>query len=458
MNTDKKPLCLVRLAAWALALTYIWWLLHWSIRTEHYFFADDWDWLYRAALLTLEEQFTLLPRYVLNDRPIGALVFRVLYQVFGLNPAPYQWLCVALHLINITLLAALARRFLRSWWAAAATALAYGTWSSAIEAATWMSAVFDLLCCTFVLLVALTFDAPRRGLRIASVILTYLAMRTKENAIVIPAFLVVIIMTSYPRRDWIAVAKRTLWPHLLLGLVLAACYAPLLMRHQTVETASNLYRMQFTPRAFFGGLYYYTSTMFYGRPWPVGRLIRWTIALAALAAGAAWRTRATLVGLAGFVLFLVGVIFMPNQRQALYLYVPAAFFVLALGGALERAAERLPVAPAWREAVAVAAILFFVAALPHRALMERRSEWILSHTARARRDMEVFRAHVPSLRPDARIAIIGFPADYHVFQTPGCSVLKVFYRVHTVRCEASVDGAGADVVVRYRPEGIEVDR
>jgi hypothetical protein len=105
----------VRRGAWALALGYVWWLLRWSVRPEHYFFADDWDWLYRAALFPWKGQFSLLPQYVPNDRPMGALVFRVLYRAFGLNPVPFHWFCVLLHLTNVMLVAALGQRLMRSW-------------------------------------------------------------------------------------------------------------------------------------------------------------------------------------------------------------------------------------------------------------------------------------------------------------------------------------------------------
>src|SRR5262249_44754306 len=106
-----------RCIAWAIALAYVWWLLAWSVRPEHFFFADDWDWLYRASL-PLSDPFTLLPQYAYNDRPIGALVFRTLYRAFGLAPARFHWTLLALHLLNTTLVLTLAQRLVRSWWLA----------------------------------------------------------------------------------------------------------------------------------------------------------------------------------------------------------------------------------------------------------------------------------------------------------------------------------------------------
>jgi hypothetical protein len=148
-----------RYGAWALALVYAWWFFRWSVRGDHFFFADDWDWFRRAEFFTLKQQWSLLPQYYLNDRPVGALIIRALYRTFGLNPAPSNWLCLGLHLANMTLLLALARRLIRSWWVAAATALAYGTWSAALRGVSWFADIFDLLGLTQILLTMLA--SPR---------------------------------------------------------------------------------------------------------------------------------------------------------------------------------------------------------------------------------------------------------------------------------------------------------
>jgi hypothetical protein len=129
-----------------------------------------------------------------------------------------------------------------------------------------------------------------------------------------------------------------------------------------------------------------------------------------------------------------------------------------LGGASEAAAARLRAAPKMCEAAAVATMLLCVVALPHRAHMRARADWLLENTARAKKDLEAFRARVPSIRPDARVVLVGFPDGYNVFRTPGCSVLKVVYHVDPVRCEFDGETAGADVVVVWRNEGVQVQQ
>jgi len=260
------------------------------------------------------------------------------------------------------------------------------------------------------------------------------------------------VMVTHPWREWAREAVRALWPHLAVLAVMASLYIPMVAAHQNSADPDETYRMEFTPRVFLDGLYYYVSRMMYGRPWPVGRLIRWSVMAAAMAAGVAWRVRATLIGIAGFVIFLGPVIFLARQRDPLYLYIPAAFFVMALGGAAEAAAERMHL----NDWAAAAMMLLCVVALPHVAYMQRSADWMIENTIRARQDLEAFRAHCKSLKPGARVALIGFPDGYNLFRTPGCSVLKVTYRVDPVSCVFTEDASGADVVVVYRGESIEV--
>jgi len=453
-----------------LALAYAAWLLGWSVRREHFFFADDWDWLYRADLLTLKEQFWLVPRYPYNDRPIGALVVRVMYRIFGLNPVPFHVLCLGLHLANMTLLLAVARRILSSWWVSAATALAFGVWSAAVAGATWIADIFDVLGCAWVLLATLTFLSKRPVVRASSVLFYILAARTKEATLGLPAVLLVLVLLKWRSQSWLQPAfdrlsersgdeaggaKRapltSLLPHISVALFLTVVYVPIMIEHQ--KNPDVTYRMEISPKTFVDGLFYYFSRLMYGGPWPIGRLIRWTIAIAALLAGVAWRPRAALLGLAGFVIYLGPVIFMARQRDAIYLYMPTAFLSLAFGAAAEAVAARWSLRDV---PVAGAMAAFCLLALPHQAHMRSKAGWILQNTAQAERDLTSFRSRVPALKSGARIRLENFPDGYNVFRTPGCSVLKVAYHVDPVHCEFSNRAAPADVVVVRQGGGIEV--
>src|SRR6185436_3312981 len=62
-----------------------------------YFAPDEMMNLYAAWFPSIAQLFR-------NDRPVGALVYRALFGLFGLNPVPYRIVCLALLLCNLALL------------------------------------------------------------------------------------------------------------------------------------------------------------------------------------------------------------------------------------------------------------------------------------------------------------------------------------------------------------------
>ncbi len=70
-------------------------------------FAGDGLWAYFAPddMMNLYGAWSGSAADVLQgDRPLGALVYRGLFAMFGLNPLPYRVLCFALMLANTALL------------------------------------------------------------------------------------------------------------------------------------------------------------------------------------------------------------------------------------------------------------------------------------------------------------------------------------------------------------------
>src|SRR5438105_4264924 len=46
----------------------------WLLDSRNFFYADDWQWLWRAEFLPLAQHFGILPVMVYNDRPIGVML------------------------------------------------------------------------------------------------------------------------------------------------------------------------------------------------------------------------------------------------------------------------------------------------------------------------------------------------------------------------------------------------
>ena len=75
----------------------------WSLSPEHFFRADDWDWLSNAALLRVPGYADLWPRWIYNDRPCGALLITAVYRLAGLDNVVFHGVWVAIHLLNTLL-------------------------------------------------------------------------------------------------------------------------------------------------------------------------------------------------------------------------------------------------------------------------------------------------------------------------------------------------------------------
>src|SRR5438874_6676856 len=162
-------------------------VLRWSLNPDNYFYADDWNWLNYAANSPIREWLHALPTYVYNDRPVGALFIRALYNLFGLNQVAFHAAYLALHLLNVVLAFFLGRILLKSDKAAFCSVLLFGCWGSALQAPMWVAAIFDLACCTFTLSAILAHLAGKSPWLTALFFIA--AIRTKEFAIMIPLLL-----------------------------------------------------------------------------------------------------------------------------------------------------------------------------------------------------------------------------------------------------------------------------
>ncbi|MRD45831.1 hypothetical protein GHT07_00960 [Caenimonas koreensis DSM 17982] len=60
-----------------------------ELGARHFFFADDWGWLYLAEFAPVTQIVSILPQQVYNDRPVGALFIKLLYRLFGLEPRAF---------------------------------------------------------------------------------------------------------------------------------------------------------------------------------------------------------------------------------------------------------------------------------------------------------------------------------------------------------------------------------
>ncbi len=311
----------------------------WLLDPRIFFFADDWNWLWRAEFLPWGGTFSFLPTAAYNDRPIGAVVVKVMYETFGLDRHRFQHALIFLHALNCVLLYVITVRYMGRVGALLASLLA-ATWFSALAAVAWLAAIFDLLGATLCLAtVAFRQLAIKSGSHfrydVAGAVCYLLAIRTKEFAI--GTLGVLFLMGIFAERQSVRATTKQLVPYFIVFAVLAVRYAQLLATAAPAE--DDPYRLVFAVSTVIASLRFYLSILFYAdivRPWVLGILI---VGLAgALLIATAQQRRVVAFGLASFVIMLGPTLFLvttaTTEYHALYLYTPHFFMALVVGALL----------------------------------------------------------------------------------------------------------------------------
>lgn len=131
-------------------------------------------------------------------RPTGSAVYRVLFDLFGLNAHPFRDVVYGLMLLNLFLVYKLARRLSGSREIGALSALLYTFHGRMAGIYLNNGTLYDVVCATFTLLTLLYYIGLRQsGRRVARwawlkfLALFFCALNAKEMAAVIPALLLI---------------------------------------------------------------------------------------------------------------------------------------------------------------------------------------------------------------------------------------------------------------------------
>lgn len=157
------------------------------------FFAQDYDFLNPVASMdTLPYlRYVLDPReQILWYRPLQGLQFLLEFWAFGSNAVPYHVVNIGFHIINVTLLFALAWRVSRRWRVALLTALLYATFPVYALAINWINITDPLMTIFYLLGIWGWLDYLERNTRRAYALMLgmfALALLNKQMAITFPA-------------------------------------------------------------------------------------------------------------------------------------------------------------------------------------------------------------------------------------------------------------------------------
>ena len=329
-----------------------------------------------------------------NFRPVGHFYFHYMGQRFGLDFPKYIVPLHALHLLNVWLIWLLARRFGASPFAAGCGALFFA-FNMVVFDVFWKPMyVFDLFCATFCLASLLFYV---RNWWIASFIAFWLAYKSKELAVMLPA-----VLACYEywlgKRRW-----KPLVPFFLVSLSFGLQGLLLNPNH------NNAYAFHFDPRSILKTAGHYAS----GILWlPFAGLALPFLALFT-------RNRLVWFGIAAMFLFSFPLVLLRDRTFDAYCYLPLTGLAIACAGI---AATR------YRTAV----IVFFLLWIPWNEFQLR----LQRHRTLAADDEN--RAYVTALRetsiahPDTRTFIYdGAPPALHPWGIEGA--LRLLYRTGDIR-------------------------
>lgn len=252
---------------------------HWVIGPKNGFVFDDWAYLFKFKFNSITHFINFLPESTYNDRPVGELFLKILFNFFYDKYQLFHLFLLALHILNSILiyqifLIVIKKLFPKSKAAniiALTTSLIFSSWPKSLMAIQWNSAIFDLLGTTLSLIMIITYLWQPKKLiiklfRFITIIsLFFLSLRTKEMFIVIPV--IILIYELLKNRGVIRQnIKKILNITIIAQLIIASIYTVLLLylknNNQIVNSTDSPYFMTLNPLTILENLFRYLFLYF----------------------------------------------------------------------------------------------------------------------------------------------------------------------------------------------------
>jgi hypothetical protein len=173
-----------------------------------------------TRLFFLQDDFILMagavfdPRTSLGDffgsgsvqfRPLTKfLYFKVMYGLFGLNPAPYHWISMAIHLANVFLVYRLLSMFRIEREIALITTAVFALHAGFVDVVGWISCIQQLMALMFMIVALIAGINGYRSKRIFPILLAafayFLALASMEQVVGLPLILAGFVMLESSER------------------------------------------------------------------------------------------------------------------------------------------------------------------------------------------------------------------------------------------------------------------
>ena len=423
------------------AVALCWEGVGWAFRRgDAYLYGDEIGNLTLYAGVSYRQILHLFPEWIYNDRPLGIAVERLLFDMHGLRYAAQLRYFLAIHFANLAMAFFLYRRLRLSTPLSIAVVGLAGSVTPTAATATYLGAVFDVLCLFFLLGSTLTLFGNTRQRQVASALLFLLALRTKEIAIMAPLIFTVLVLYRIPWRGFgqaAAGAARALWLHYLIAIVFAIRYSSFLPRMRASVPASDPYYLDVRLGTAVKSLAYYTGCIFGIDEFLSRHSAAVVLGFAAVLVYALLRRSGGIVfGIAAYLLLLLPVLFLGTMRSLYYVYGPQFFLVLAACLLIQDAMVPIRRERArWTAAVVVAVAILALAVGLRRSFGFRSEIWftwtVRSICGRTARDVA---ARLPGLQPDTHVYVSHGPDRPWLLAQGPCDYLNLIARTRSISC------------------------
>jgi len=247
---------------------------YWVITDKNKFLFDDYSWLNVVKFKSYSEIFKFLPVTKYNDRPLGALLIKLLYDIFNLNYVGHHYILLAIHLLNTLMVMSICNVFFKKnaiknyYIYSIIAASIFGIYPKALMCVQWDAAIFDLLGATFCLITILFYlkyiysDKYKNFNMIMSLFFYYLGLRTKEMIITLPVIIIIYEIYIFLKEKKV---KRITMYSRISSLVMIV-YLTMLMRlpsaNNITETVNSPYYLSFNPISIIKSLFKYIALYF----------------------------------------------------------------------------------------------------------------------------------------------------------------------------------------------------
>ena len=385
-------------------------------------------------------------------RPLGAIVFRAMFALVGLNPLPYHLLSFTLLLANLGLLYRFSAALSKSREAGLLACLLGAYHAHLGDLYYSASTLYDLLCCLFVLLAFTRYVRIRQAGRYPTwrengvlLALYCCALASKEIAVVTPVFVALYECINFSGKPRSVAGVRSWLVHgavfLCFSTLITIVYVAMKMVGEHAMSANPDYAPHLSAHVYFAGWKHYLDELFYGVVSfnTRGMMVLWLLMLAF--AGLTRRREllfAWCVIMAGVLPFIF---IQPRGFYVMYLTLPGWYlyaastltairdFLLRMFGRFGRPME---------VRYAQVALFLLVAALLvplHRREKPVGQAWLVADQRTVRSVLEGLAANPGPLPPKAKVLFLSDPYDADDF------ILYFMFALHYRDVQIHVDRA-----------------